>query len=77
MIVQDRIGGCESEIYRLVRRNRWFPKRNGTFQRGVYELDEFKRKEGIGIISDSDLLIVAEHMKAITEILEKYKEKIG
>lgn len=45
------------------------------FQRGVYELNEFKRKEGIGIISDSDLLIVAEHMKAITEILEKYKEK--
>ena len=45
------------------------------FQRGVYELDEFKRKEGIGIISDSDLLIVAEHMKAITDILEKYKEK--
>lgn len=45
------------------------------FQCGVYELDEFKRKEGIGIISDSDLLIVAEHMKAITEILEKYKEK--
>lgn len=25
-----KIGGCESEIYRLVRRNRWFPKRNGT-----------------------------------------------
>lgn len=45
------------------------------FQRGVYELNEFKRKEGLGIISDSDLLIVAEHMKAITEILEKYKEK--
>ena len=45
------------------------------FRRGVYELDEFKRKEGIGIISDSDLLIVAEHMKAITDILEKYKEK--
>ena len=45
------------------------------FQRGVYELNEFKRKEGLGIISDSDLLIVAEHMKAITEILEKHKEK--
>ena len=45
------------------------------FQRGGYELNEFKRKEGIGIINDSDLLIVAEHMKAITEILEKYKEK--
>lgn len=45
------------------------------FQCGVYELNEFKRKEGLGIISDSDLLIVAEHMKAITEILQKYKEK--
>ena len=45
------------------------------FQRGVYELNEFKRKEGIGIISDSDLLIVAEHMKAITDILKQYKEE--
>lgn len=45
------------------------------FQRGVYELNEFKRKEGIGIISDSDLLVVAEHMKAITDILKKYKEE--
>ena len=45
------------------------------FQCRVYKLNEFKRKEGLGIISDSDLLIVAEHMKAITEILEKYKEK--
>lgn len=44
------------------------------FQCGVYELNEFKRKEGLGIISDSDLLIVAEHMKAITEILEKYEK---
>lgn len=25
-----RIGGCESEIYRFFRRNRWFPKGNGT-----------------------------------------------
>lgn len=45
------------------------------FQCGVYELNEFKRKEGLGIISDSDLLIVAEHMKAITEILEKYRKE--
>ena len=45
------------------------------FQRGVYELNEFKRKEGIGIISDSDLLVVAEHMTAITDILKKYKEE--
>lgn len=27
---KGKIAGCESEIYRLVRRNRWFPKRNGT-----------------------------------------------
>lgn len=45
------------------------------FQRGVYELNEFKRKEVIGIISDSDLLVVAEHMKAITDILEKYRKE--
>lgn len=44
------------------------------FQCGVYKLNEFKRKEWLGIISDSDLLIVAEHMKAITEILKKYEK---
>ena len=41
---------------------------------GVYELYEFKRK-GLDRISDEDLPEVAEHMKAITEILQKYKEK--
>ena len=41
---------------------------------GVYDLYEFKRK-GLDRISDEDLPEVAEHMKAITEILQKYKEK--
>lgn len=41
---------------------------------GVYDLYEFKKK-GLDRISDEDLPEVAEHMKAITEILEKYKEK--
>lgn len=41
---------------------------------GVYDLCEFKRK-GLNRISDEDLPEVAEHMKAITEILKKYKEK--
>lgn len=41
---------------------------------GVYDLYEFKRK-GLDRISDEDLPEVAEHMKAIAEILEKYKEK--
>lgn len=40
---------------------------------GVYDLYEFKR-EGLNRISDEDLPEVAEHMKAITEILKKYKE---
>lgn len=40
---------------------------------GVYDLYEFKI-EGLDRISDEDLPEVAEHMKAITEILEKYKE---
>lgn len=38
---------------------------------GVYDLYEFKRK-GLSRISDEDLPEVAEHMKAITEILQKY-----
>ena len=40
---------------------------------GVYDLYEFKR-QGLNRISDEDLPEVAEHMKAITEILKKYKE---
>lgn len=41
---------------------------------GVYDIYEFKRK-GLDRISDEDLPEVAEHMKEITEILQKYKEK--
>ena len=41
---------------------------------GIYELSELKRLDRIGSISDEDLPEVAEHMKAITEILKKYKE---
>lgn len=36
---------------------------------------EIFRKGGLTRISDEDLPEVAEHMKAITEILQKYKEK--
>ena len=43
-------------------------------QDGIFELTESKRKDRIGKISDEDLPEVARHMKAITEILEKYKE---
>ena len=42
---------------------------------GIYELSELKRLDRIGSIScDEDLPEVVEHMKAITEILQKYKE---
>lgn len=41
---------------------------------GVYELYEFK-KNGLSRISDEDLPEVAEHMKAITEILKKYRKE--
>lgn len=46
-----------------------------NFRRNIYNLEEFKRKCKLEEISDEDLPEVAEHMKAITEILEKYKEK--
>lgn len=41
---------------------------------GIFELTELKRNDRIGRISDEDLPEVAEHMKAIMEIMEKYKE---
>lgn len=41
---------------------------------GVYELYEFK-KNGLSRIKDEDIPNMAYHMKAIMEIIEKYKEK--
>lgn len=42
---------------------------------GIYKMEELKRTDRLREISDEDLPEVAEHMKAITEILQKYKEK--
>lgn len=44
------------------------------FSDGIYKLSELKRKGCISAISDEDLPEVAEHMEAIMEIIEKYKE---
>lgn len=44
------------------------------FKESLWDIEIF-RKGGLTRISDEDLPEVAEHMKAITEILEKYKEK--
>ncbi len=37
-------------------------------------MEELKRTDRLREISDEDLPEVAEHMKAITEVLKKYKE---
>lgn len=44
------------------------------FKESLWDIEIF-RKGGLTRISDEDLPEVAEHMKAITEIMEKYKEK--
>ena len=41
---------------------------------GIYDLGEVKRNDRLRMISDEDVLEVSGHMKAIMEILEKYKE---
>lgn len=45
------------------------------FKYGRYALEDFDRKYGLDSIDDEDILNMAYHMKVITEILQKYKEK--
>ena len=44
-----------------------------TLEDGIYELEELKRNDRIRAISDEDVLEASKYMKAIMEILEKYK----
>ncbi|MBS4902312.1 MAG: hypothetical protein KHZ96_07510 [Coprobacillus sp.] len=62
---------CDNEAARET----FLAKTFRDIQDGIFELTELKRNDCIGKISDEDLPEVAEHMKAITEILQKYKEK--
>lgn len=62
---------CDSEV----EKETFLAKAFCAIKNGIFELTELKRNDRIGRISDEDLPEVAEHMKAITEILEKYKEK--
>lgn len=41
---------------------------------GIYELGELKRNARLIMISDEDVMNASRYMKAIMEILEKYKE---
>ena len=50
-----------------------FAKMSEEFNK--YDLKMFDVPYKLKTFSDEDMLEVAEHMKAITEILEKYKEK--
>ena len=45
------------------------------FRDNELELEEFGIRYKFKTISDEDLPEVAEHMKAITEILEKYRKE--
>ena len=45
------------------------------FRDGRYAFEDFNRKYGLDSIGDEDLMEAADHMKAITEILKKYKEQ--
>lgn len=44
------------------------------FKDGRYALEDFDRKYGLDSIDDEDIQNMAYHMKAIMEIIEKYKE---
>jgi hypothetical protein len=61
---------CDSEA----EKETFLAKAFCSIKNGIFELTELKRNDRIGRISDEDLPEVAEHMKAITEILKKYKE---
>lgn len=44
------------------------------FKDGRYALEDFNKKYGLYSIDDEDIQNMAYHMKAIMEIIEKYKE---
>ena len=44
------------------------------FKDGRRAFEDFDRKYGLGSIKDEDIQNMAYHMKAIMEIIEKYKE---
>lgn len=45
------------------------------FKDGRRAFEDFDRKYGLGSIKDEDIINMAYHMKAIMEIIEKYKEE--
>lgn len=62
---------CDSEA----EKETFLAKAFCAIKNGIFELTELKRKGRISAISDEDLPEVADHMKAITEILKKYRKE--
>ena len=62
---------CDSEA----EKETFLAKAFCAIKNGIFELTELKRKGRISAISDEDLPEVAERMKAITEILKKYRKE--
>ena len=61
---------CDSEA----EKETFLAKAFCAIKNGIFELTELKRNDRFVRISDEDLPEVAEHMEAIMEIIEKYKE---
>ena len=41
-------------------------------QKGVYDIEDFRSKRGLGAIKDEDLDTLSEHINAVAEILKRY-----
>ena len=41
-------------------------------QKGVYDIEDFRSKRGLGTIKDEDLDTLSEHINAVDEILKRY-----
>lgn len=41
-------------------------------QKGVYDIEDFRSKRGLGVIKDEDLDTLSEHINAVAEVLKRY-----
>ena len=41
-------------------------------QKGVYDIEDFRSKHGMGAIKDEDLDTLSEHINAVAEVLKRY-----
>lgn len=41
-------------------------------QKGVYDIEDFRSKRGLGTIKDEDLDTLSEHINAVAEVLKRY-----